>query len=84
MRRLWNGFGAPKGTPAEIIDKLNKEINAGLTDPKMKARLTDLGATVLAGTPADIGRLVADDTEKWAKVTGPRTLSQNRSAGVRS
>jgi tripartite-type tricarboxylate transporter receptor subunit TctC len=68
MRRLWNGFGAPKGTPAEIIDKLNKEINAGLTDPKMKARLTDLGATVLAGTPADIGRLVADDTEKWAKV----------------
>jgi tripartite-type tricarboxylate transporter receptor subunit TctC len=68
MRRLWNGFGAPKGTPAEIIDKLNKEINAGLTDPKMKARLTDLGATVLAGTPADIGTLVADDTEKWAKV----------------
>jgi tripartite-type tricarboxylate transporter receptor subunit TctC len=65
---LWNGFGAPKGTPAEIIDKLNKEINAGLTDLKMKARLIDLGATVLAGSPADICRLIADDTEKWAKV----------------
>jgi tripartite-type tricarboxylate transporter receptor subunit TctC len=65
---LWNGLGAPRGTPAEIIDKLNKEINAGLTDPKMKARLMDLGATVLAGSPADIGKLIAQDTEKWAKV----------------
>ena len=65
---LWNGLGAPKGTPAEIIDKLNKEINAGLTDPKMKARLVDLGATVLAGSPADISKLIAEDTEKWAKV----------------
>jgi tripartite-type tricarboxylate transporter receptor subunit TctC len=65
---LWNGFGAPKGTPAEIIDEVNKEINLGLADPKMKTRLIDLGATVLAGSPADIGRLVADDTEKWAKV----------------
>jgi tripartite-type tricarboxylate transporter receptor subunit TctC len=49
----WAGFGAPKHTPAEIIDKLNKEINAGLTDPKMKARLADLGGTPLAGSPAD-------------------------------
>ena len=65
---LWNGFGAPKGTPAEIVDKLNKEINAGLTDPKMQARLIDLGATVLAGSPTDIGKLIADDTEKWGKV----------------
>jgi tripartite-type tricarboxylate transporter receptor subunit TctC len=65
---LWNGFGARKGTPADIIDKLNKEINAGLTDPKMKARLIDLGATVLAGSPADIGKLIAEDIEKWAKV----------------
>ena len=49
----WYGIGAPKNTPAEIIDKLNKEINAGLADPKMKARLADLGGTVLAGSPAD-------------------------------
>jgi tripartite-type tricarboxylate transporter receptor subunit TctC len=65
---LWNGFGAPKGTPAEIVDKLNKEINAGLADPKMQARLIDLGATVLAGSPTDIGKLIAEDTGKWAKV----------------
>ena len=64
----WYGLGAPKNTPAEIIDKLNKEINAGLADPKMKARLADLGGTVLAGSPADFGKLIADETEKWAKV----------------
>ena len=64
----WYGIGAPKNTPAEIIDKLNKEINAGLADPKMKARLADLGGTVLAGSPADFGKLIADETEKWAKV----------------
>ena len=64
----WYGVGAPKATPAEIIDKLNKEINAGLADPKMKARLADLGGTVLAGSPADFGKLIADETEKWAKV----------------
>jgi tripartite-type tricarboxylate transporter receptor subunit TctC len=62
------GVGAPKNTPAEIVDKLNKEINAGLADPKIKARLTDLGGTVLAGSPADFGKLIADDTERWAKV----------------
>ena len=62
------GIGAPKNTPAEIIDKLNKEINAGLADPKMKARLADLGGTVLAGSPADFGKLIADETEKWGKV----------------
>ena len=62
------GVGAPKNTPAEIIDKLNKEINAGLADPKIKARLADLGGTVLAGSPADFGKLIADETEKWAKV----------------
>jgi tripartite-type tricarboxylate transporter receptor subunit TctC len=65
----WNGVGAPKGTPAQIIDKLNKEINAALTDPKMKARLAELGGTVLAGSSADFGRLITDETEKWAKVT---------------
>jgi tripartite-type tricarboxylate transporter receptor subunit TctC len=65
---LWSGFGAPKNTPAEIVVKLNKEINAGLADPRMKARLADLGATVLALSPADFGKLIADDTEKWGKV----------------
>ena len=55
-------------TPAEIIDKLNKEINAALADPKVKARLADLGGTVLAGSPADFGKLMAEDTEKWGKV----------------
>jgi tripartite-type tricarboxylate transporter receptor subunit TctC len=64
----WYGIGAPKGTPAEIIGKLNKEINAGLADPKIKARLADLGGTLLAGSPADFGKLIADDTEKWGKV----------------
>jgi tripartite-type tricarboxylate transporter receptor subunit TctC len=64
----WFGIGAPKGTPAEIVDKLNKEINAGLADPKMKARLADLGGDVLALSPADFGKLIADETEKWAKV----------------
>jgi len=64
----WYGIVAPKGTPAEIVDKLNKEINAGLADPKMKARLADLGGMVLAGSPADFGKLVADETEKWGKV----------------
>jgi tripartite-type tricarboxylate transporter receptor subunit TctC len=64
----WIGLGAPKNTPVEIIDKLNKEINAGLADPKLKARLEVLGATVLAGSPADFDKLIADETEKWAKV----------------
>jgi len=62
------GVGAPKNTPADIIEKLNKEINAGLADPKLKARLADLGGTVIAGSRADFGRLLADETEKWAKV----------------
>ena len=62
------GVGAPKNTPADIIEKLNKEINAGLADPKLKARLADLGGTVIAGSPVDFGRLLADETEKWAKV----------------
>jgi tripartite-type tricarboxylate transporter receptor subunit TctC len=64
----WFGVGAPKATPAEIVDQLNKEINAGLADPKMKARLADLGGTVLAGSPADFGKLIAEETEKWGKV----------------
>ena len=64
----WYGIGVPKNTPSEIIDKLNKEINAGLGDLKMKARLADLGGTPLVGSPADFSRLIAEDTEKWAKV----------------
>jgi tripartite-type tricarboxylate transporter receptor subunit TctC len=62
------GIGAPKNTPAEIVERLNKGINAALADPKMKSRLADFGGTVLAGTPADFGKLIADETEKWAKV----------------
>jgi len=62
------GLGVPKKTPVEIIDKLNKEVNAGLDDPKLRARLIDLGGTVLPGSPADFGKLIADDTEKWGKV----------------
>jgi tripartite-type tricarboxylate transporter receptor subunit TctC len=65
---FWVGFGAPKQTPAEIVDRLNSEINAALADPKIKSRLTDLGGTVLGGTGADFGRLIADETEKWGKV----------------
>jgi tripartite-type tricarboxylate transporter receptor subunit TctC len=64
----WFGFGAPKGTPIEIIERLNREINAGLADAKVKARLADLGVTVVAGAPADFGKFIADETEKWGKV----------------
>ena len=64
----WKGIGTPKNTPPEIIDELNKQINAGLADPKLKARLADLGGTVLTGSPAEFGRLIADETEKWANV----------------
>ena len=64
----WWGFGAPKATSAAIIDKLNQETNAALADPKIKARLAELGGTVLAGSSADFGKLIADETEKWAKV----------------
>src|SRR5262245_3471897 len=62
------GIGAPKDTPAEIVDKLNKEINAGLADPRLKARVADLGATVFVVSPADFRMFIADETEKWAKV----------------
>jgi tripartite-type tricarboxylate transporter receptor subunit TctC len=64
----WQGIGAPKNTPAEIIDRLNSEINVALADPKIKARLADLGGAVLASSPADFGKLIAAETEKWAKV----------------
>jgi tripartite-type tricarboxylate transporter receptor subunit TctC len=64
----WYGIGAPKNTPNEIVDKLNKEINAGLADPKIKARLADLGGRPLVGSPAGFGKLIAEETEKWGKV----------------
>jgi tripartite-type tricarboxylate transporter receptor subunit TctC len=64
----WYGVGIPKNTPVEIVDKLNKEINAGLADPKMQARLAAFGGTPLVVSPADFGRLIAEETEKWGKV----------------
>jgi tripartite-type tricarboxylate transporter receptor subunit TctC len=64
----WFGVGAPKATPVEIIDKLNKEINAGVADPKMKVQLTDLGGVALRGSPSDFGKLIVEETEKWGKV----------------
>jgi tripartite-type tricarboxylate transporter receptor subunit TctC len=64
---VW-GLGAPRNTPTEIVEKLNREVNAALTDPKMKARLADLGGTMIAGLPADFEKLIADETGKWAKV----------------
>src|SRR5436190_2228260 len=64
----WFGMGVPKGTPAEIVDKLNSEVNAALADPKIKARLLDMGGMLIPGTPADFGKLLAEETEKWAKV----------------
>lgn len=65
---VWLGIGAPRNTPAEIIDKLNKEINAGLADPGTSSRFAGFGSTVLPGSPSDFGKLIADETEKWAKV----------------
>jgi tripartite-type tricarboxylate transporter receptor subunit TctC len=62
------GLGVPKNTPPEVIDRLNREVNAGLADPKMKARLADTGGTVLAGSPTDFGKLIAEETDKWGKV----------------
>jgi tripartite-type tricarboxylate transporter receptor subunit TctC len=65
---VWWGLGVPRNTPARIIDRLNREINAGLADPKLNARLTDLGATALPGSPGEFGTLIARETEKWGKV----------------
>ena len=65
---LWNGVGAPRDTPAEIVEKLNGEINAGLADPKIRARLAELGSVPMPLSPTEFGKLWADDTEKWGKV----------------
>jgi len=64
----WFGIGAPKSTPPELVERLNKEVNISIADPKLKARLANLGGTVLAGSPADFGKLISDETEKWGKV----------------
>jgi tripartite-type tricarboxylate transporter receptor subunit TctC len=64
----WFGLGAPKNMPSEIVDKLNKEINAALANPKIKAQLADLGGTALTLSPTEFAKLIADDTEKWGKV----------------
>jgi len=65
---VWFGIGAPRNTPADIIDKLNKEINAALADPKIKSRLDDLGSVPTPMTSAEFGKLIATETEKWGKV----------------
>jgi len=72
----WYGLGAPANTPAEIVDKLNKEINAAIADPGMKARLAAIGGEPLPGSPAEFGRLISEETEKWAKVV--------RAAGIKA
>jgi tripartite-type tricarboxylate transporter receptor subunit TctC len=64
----WYGIGAPKSTPVEIVTRLNTEINAAVNEPKLKARLQDLGGMVITGSPSDFGKLTADETDKWAKV----------------
>jgi tripartite-type tricarboxylate transporter receptor subunit TctC len=71
----WYGIGAPAKTPAEIVDKLNREINAALADPGMKARFAAIGGEPLPGSPGEFGKLIAEETEKWAKVV--------RAAGIR-
>jgi tripartite-type tricarboxylate transporter receptor subunit TctC len=73
---IWYGVGAPRNTPARIIGKLNSEINAALADRMIKARFADLGATLFPGSPADFGRLIANETEKWGKVI--------RAAGIKA
>jgi tripartite-type tricarboxylate transporter receptor subunit TctC len=64
----WFGVGAPRNTPAEMVNRLNREFNAGLADSKLKARFADLGSSTFAGSPSDFGKFIADETEKWRKV----------------
>ena len=65
---VWFGVGAPRNTPTDVVDRLSREINAALADPKIKAQLVDMGGMLLAGSPADFGTLIAEETEKWGKV----------------
>jgi hypothetical protein len=81
---FWAGVGAPRNAPAEIIDKLNNEINAGLADPKIRAQLADLGGTPLAGSPPDFGKLIAQETEKWGKVVKFAGIKPNWSGHLTS
>jgi len=79
----WFGIGAPQKTPVEIVDRLNKEINAGLADSMLKARLADLGSTVFVGSPSDFARHIADETEKWARWSEPpRSRPTNGAASI--
>ena len=71
---LWLALGAPKNTSTEIIDKLNREINSALADPRIRARFADIGSEPLAGSPANFGKLIADETEKWGKVVRAANL----------
>jgi tripartite-type tricarboxylate transporter receptor subunit TctC len=64
----WLGIGVPKGTPADIVERLNREVNAVLAEPAVKVRMAELGSEIFTGSPADFGKLVAEETEKWAKV----------------
>jgi tripartite-type tricarboxylate transporter receptor subunit TctC len=73
---VWIAIGAPKNTPSEIIDKLNREINAGLADPKIATQLTDMGGTALIVSPVDLDKFVVEETEKWGKVV--------RTAGIKA
>ena len=71
------GVGAPRDTPVEIVNKLNREINAGFADPKMKARIADLGSMVFPGSPADFAKFIAEETEKWGKVIRTANIKLN-------
>jgi tripartite-type tricarboxylate transporter receptor subunit TctC len=73
----WLEMGAPRNTPVEIVDKLNREINAGLADPGVKARVTDVGYTVFANWAADFGKFIADETAKWGKVIRAANISRS-------
>jgi tripartite-type tricarboxylate transporter receptor subunit TctC len=64
----WLGIGVPKGTPAEIVERINREVNAALTDPMVKTRMAELGSEIFTGSSSDFGELIADETEKWGKV----------------
>jgi tripartite-type tricarboxylate transporter receptor subunit TctC len=74
----WFGIGAPRNTPTQVVDKLNAEINAGLADPKLRAHLTDLGNIPLKASPADFGKLIVEETEKWGKVIRAANIKPER------
>ena len=74
---VWFGIGAPKGTPADVIQRLNNAFSAILADPQVRARLADLGLTATAGSPADFGKFIADETEKWGKVVRAANTNRN-------